>query len=197
MQEYTASKVNFNNALGSSVMINFMYWGSQTTFYGSIKKANWMPAYYESLDQNIMKIPYFMEAKTNTLIYLVRCDRFLQKPDINLADGSTITFPVNMNLATNDYTITNTNKEVVIEAAAVWPTTDKSYTFGLNFLLSALPTAGLDQWIFAKTTSGGTVNFGILLQRATGNNINFVVKVSTYQFTICSYALSPNVYYYI
>ena len=85
-----------------------------------------------------------MEAKTNTLIYLVRCDRFLQDTDINIADGSTITFPVDMNLATNDYTVTNTNKEVIIEAAAVWPTADKSYTFGLNFLLSALPTAGLD-----------------------------------------------------
>ena len=49
-----------------------------------------------------------------------------------------------MNLATNDYTITNTNKEVNIDPTAVWPVTDKSYTFGLNFKLSALPTAGLD-----------------------------------------------------
>mgnify|MGYP001810101348 CR=1 FL=1 len=49
-----------------------------------------------------------------------------------------------MNLATNDFTITNTDKEVIIEAAAVWPVTDRSYTFGLNFKLSALPTAGLD-----------------------------------------------------
>lgn len=103
-----------------------------------------MPAYYESLDQNIMKIPYFMEAKSNTLIYLVRCDRFSQDTDINIADGSTITFPSDMNLATNDFTITNTDKEVIIEAAAVWPVTDRSYTFGLNFKLSALPTAGLD-----------------------------------------------------
>lgn len=103
-----------------------------------------MPGYYESLDQNIMKIPYFMEAKTNTQIYLIRCDRFLQNTDINIVDGSTITFTEDMNQPTNDYSITNTDKEVIIEAAAVWPTADKSYTFGLNFKLTALPTAGLD-----------------------------------------------------
>ena len=85
-----------------------------------------------------------MEAKTNTEIYLIRCDKFDQKTDTNIVDGSVITFPEKMNLATNDYTITNTDKEVIIEPTASWSTTDMSYTFGLNFLLSALPTAGLD-----------------------------------------------------
>ena len=50
-----------------------------------------MPNYYETTDDNIFKLAYFLEGKTNAGCYLYRFDRFDITTVTNLASSGTLT----------------------------------------------------------------------------------------------------------
>lgn len=83
--------MNFNTPLSTNTAIEALYWGAQDSFCGDIKKLKWMPNYYETTDENIFKLAYFLEGKTNAGCYLYRFDRVTKTTVTNLASSGTLT----------------------------------------------------------------------------------------------------------
>lgn len=50
-----------------------------------------MPGYYETINDNILTLAYFLEGKTNTEIYLFRFDTEDSTTVTNLIDSNTVT----------------------------------------------------------------------------------------------------------
>lgn len=50
-----------------------------------------MPNYFEAIDENIFKLAYFLEGKTNAGCYLYRFDKVDKNTVTNLASSGTLT----------------------------------------------------------------------------------------------------------
>lgn len=55
-----------------------------------------MPGYYETIPDNIIKLAYYLEGKSNTKLYLYRFDTENSSTATNLATSTTITLPTTM-----------------------------------------------------------------------------------------------------
>lgn len=109
-----------------------MYWGSYLRYCGNMVKVKWMPGYYETMNDNILTLAYFLEGQTNNGIYLFRFDTEGAGTATNLIDSSTVTVTGTQTNAY--YEITPTDRTVPISGSGLWSYTTKSYTFGIHFL---------------------------------------------------------------
>lgn len=136
-----------------------MYWGTYTQFCGQVQKVKWSPGYFETIDDNILKLAFLLETKTNALVYLYRFDVDTKTTAINLKDSSTITLTSAM--AFTYYEINAANRIVPLATAGVWSFADKSYTFGLNLKFMSLPVSGNNLYIFQRASTLSVNRLGI------------------------------------
>jgi len=92
-----------------------------------------MPKYYETIDENIFKLPYFLEGKTNTNIYIYRFDKIDEDKVTNQASSGQITLQQNMQFT---YYVMDSVNPVVQLPTAKWTTSTNSYSFGAYILLT-------------------------------------------------------------
>lgn len=105
-----------------------------------------MPSYYETINENILKLAYYLQGVANTPIYIYRFDTEASTTAINLVDSSTITLSSAMTNAY--YELSSTNRIVPLSTTGIWSYTTKSYFIGLHLNFASLPVAGNDIIIF-------------------------------------------------